>query len=255
MTDNVVVVADQQIPFQDDAAIGAVNKYIHALKPDEIIINGDFMDFPTLSTKWAVKSVDRGQLIPQLETGKEHLRELRRVAKRADIVYLEGNHDMRWRSYIEARADELSPLVPEWLNLSTALEMDKLGIEYRAGWDSGDAYWERAGLVVTHGNWHAKTSAARSHREYYGSALFSHVHRPTMDGVSGFDGSVHIARSTGCLCNVSGPNMPPRASTTPTADSVQGFALIQFGKSRYQVHLLDVIDGVVLGLDGKEYRA
>lgn len=253
MTDRVAVVADHQIPFHDEAAIGAVNAYLRVLRPDLIIINGDFMDFPSLSTKFKRNHSDRGQLAVELAEGQRQLAALRKAARGADIIYNEGNHELRWRTYIEERADELSPLVPNWLNLKTALEMDKYGVEFREGWDTGGALWERGGLVVTHGNWHAKGTAARSHREYYGSALFSHVHRPTMDSVSGYDGGVHIARSTGCLCNVSGPNLPPRASTTPTADSVQGFAVVDFGATRYQVHLLEVVEGVVLGLDGKEY--
>lgn len=256
MTDTIAVVSDHQIPFHDKASIAATNKYLKALKPDGVIINGDFMDFPALSLKFKRARADKGQIAEELEEGKQQLRDLRAaVGKNSDIWFLEGNHDMRWRTYIEERADELGPLVDDWLTLTTALELDKLNIEFRTGWDTGSAIWERDGLVVTHGSWHSKTSAAKNHRDHYGSALFAHIHRPTLDAKTTHDGRVQIARSTGALCNIHGDKLPPRASNTPSTDSVQGFAVIHFGATRYQVHLLDIVNNTVTGLDGKEYTA
>ena len=254
MTHTVLVVADHQIPYHDAAAIEAVHKYAKVLRPDEVIINGDFMDFPQLSTKFKRDRSMRYALEDDLALGKGVLKDLRKaVGKRAVITYLEGNHELRLRSFVKEQADALEPLLDSTLTVQHLLELDSMGIGFIPGWDTGSSYWERDGLMVTHGNWHAKTTAAKSHMNYYGSVLFSHVHRPTISGETPYTGTPRLARSTGCLCAVRGHQQPPRAGTTPGSDWVQGFAVIHFGLKRYQVHILDIVDGIVTGLDGKEY--
>lgn len=254
MTDTAVVISDQQIPFQDPLSNAAVLDYARALKPKTVIINGDFMDFPTLSTKFAARRADVGKLNDELAQGREYLSQLRQaVGRKAEIVFNEGNHEARWWTYVESQAAAFVPLTDEWLTVATALKLDKFDIRYRDGYYEGRALWERDGLVVTHGNWHGKSTHGKQHQAYYGSVLYGHLHRPGITSSTNYRGETHIAWSTGCLCNIEGPNMPPRKGTTPTSDSVQGFAVVHFGSRRYQVHLLDIIKHTVVGLNGREY--
>lgn len=254
MTHTVLVVADHQIPYHDPAAIEAVHKYAKVLRPDEVVINGDFMDFPQLSTKFKRNHTTRYALEDDIDAGIEILTDLRKsVGKRCRITWLEGNHCLRLRTFVTEKADAFEPLLNSALSIPTLLGLDKLDIEFRVGWDTGEARWERDGLVVTHGNWHAKTTAAKSHMNYYGSVVFAHVHRPMIYGETPYTGTPRIARSFGCLCAVRGHQQPPRAGTTPGSDWVQGFGVLHFGDKRYQVHSLDIVEGIVTGLDGKEY--
>ena len=254
MAHTVAVLADHQIPYHDEGAIEAGNKYIYDLKPDEIVINGDFMDFPMLSTKFRRNHTTRYALQTDLDEGKYVLKSHRKAAPKAKITLLEGNHELRLRSFIEEQADVLEPLLDTALNVESLLGLDTLDIDWVQGWDTGKALWKREGLIITHGSWHSKASAAKSHMGYYGSVIFAHIHRPTIYGETDYTGVPQIARSIGCLCNVSGDKQPPRAGTTPGSDWIQGFGVVHFTDKRYQVHSLDIINGSVIGLNGKEYN-
>ena len=254
MAYTVVVLADHQIPFHDEKAIEAVNKYMRVLKPDEVVINGDMMDFPMLSTKFRRNHTTRYALQKDIDEGKYVLKSHTKAAPKAKFEWLEGNHELRLRSFVQEQADAFEPLLETSLALPSLLGLRELGVEWTGGWDEGSALWERDGLVITHGNWHAKTTAAKNHMQYYGSVIFSHIHRPTIYAENDYTGTPHIARSIGCLCNVRGPKQPPRAGTTPGSDWVQGLGVIYFTKNRYQVYTPDIIDGVLIGLDGKEYH-
>ena len=255
MAYTAVVIADHQIPYHDTDAIEALNKYIHAVKPDEIVINGDFMDFPMLSTKFRRNHTTRYALQQHLDEGKYVLKSHRKAAPNAKITLLEGNHELRLRSFVEEQADALEPLLDTALSVESLLGLDEYGVDWIPGWDTGKAIWERDGLMITHGSWHSKSSAAKSHLAYYGSTIFAHIHRPTIAAETDFFGVPKIARSVGCLCNIAGDNQPPRAGTTPGSDWVQGFAVVHFGDTRYQVHSMDIIKGEIIGLNGKTYRA
>jgi predicted phosphodiesterase len=255
MAYTVAVLADHQIPYHDEDAIEAVNKYLHVLKPDEIVINGDFMDFPMLSTKFKRNHTTRYALQTDIDEGKYVLQSHRKAAPKAKITWLEGNHELRLRSFVEEQADAFEPLLDTSLAIPTLFELDKYKVDWVQGWDTGNALWERDGLRITHGSWHSKSSAAKSHMGYYGSVIFAHIHRPTIYGETDYSGVPQIARSVGCLCNVSGDKQPPRAGTTPGSDWIQGFGIVHFGAKRYQVHSLDIINGTVIGLNGKEYHA
>ena len=130
MAYTVAVLADHQIPYHDENAIEAVNKYIHDLKPDEIVINGDFMDFPMLSTKFRRNHTTRYALQQDLDEGKYVLKSHRKAAPKAKITLLEGNHELRLRTFIEEQADVLEPLLDSALNVESLLGLDELGIEW-----------------------------------------------------------------------------------------------------------------------------
>lgn len=254
MSHTVAIVADAQIPFHDERSLDAVYSYLRALKPDEVIINGDWLDFPGLTTKFARSAASINNLSNELDEGRYTLGELRTaVGRNASMTYLEGNHEFRVSTLVNERADGLSSLLDHELSMPNLLGLDKLRIEYRPGWRDGTAFWQRDGLTVLHGNYHG-AAAARRHWEMYGSCVFSHVHKPMVFGLGNISGP-HKAISTGCLCNVSGPNMPPRGGTTAQTDWLQGIVVVRFAPSGiYNMFEVGINDHTLIGLDGKEYR-
>ena len=247
----VVVMSDEQVPFQDDRAIAVVHKYIRDVQPDVIIHNGDLLDFPGLTTKFARKQANRGTLRSELDTAIGILKTERLYAPKAKIIVLEGNHEDRVRVLVEERADGLEPLLAGELSLARLLTAAELGVEVVGGYQNGTAYWEHNGLVVTHGSSSAK-NAAEVMLNQEGSVVFGHTHHEALFARTNRDGP-HKAWGFGCLCNVSGPNTPPRSGHSTVVNWQQGFGIIRFGRRCYNVYPIGITNGGFVSPEGKEY--
>ena len=103
-----VVLADEQIPFQDEDAVSAVENYVKDTKPDVVMELGDLWDFPYLSTKFLRKNVSTGQIFQDLMRGKTHLEKLREHC--GELIVVEGNHENRLYRYILEKAEALEGL-------------------------------------------------------------------------------------------------------------------------------------------------
>lgn len=247
----VLVLSDEQIPFHDEHVIVAVHRYLRDLQPDAIIHNGDMLDLPGLATKFTRKNADLGRLDKDLAIAKAMLTEERKLAPRAKIIVLEGNHEDRLRLYVQENASELEPLLADQLSLARMLALP--GVEWRGGYSAGNAYWEHGGLVITHGSDITFATAGKTMLLREGSVIYGHTHHADMYAFSNRLGQ-HRAWSFGCLCNVTGANMPPRGSKSQYANWQQGFGLVHFGRRVYNVYDIAVNGGFV-SPDGKEYVA
>jgi 3',5'-cyclic AMP phosphodiesterase CpdA len=153
-----------------------------SLPPDmrNIIINGDFLDAGHLMArdpefkKW----MKRGEGIEEyflakseaeFEWGNECLDRLQEVFK--DIIFIEGNHDWRYRWFAEKMAP---PAYKHNFDYMSKLHFNKRGIDhvyYNEWLDWGDK------LSITHGMYHG-TTCHKKHYEASGSknVVFSHIH-------------------------------------------------------------------------------
>src|SRR3990167_2176768 len=173
----VLIASDQQIPFHDTRAIAAVHKYMADFQPDVIIHNGDLLDFADLTTKFLRDARNRGQTKKHIETARDMLKEELALAPKAKIIILEGNHEDRIRVLVQEQADGLEPFLADELSLARMLALPR--VEFRGGYQSGSAYWEHNGLVVTHGSSSAK-NAAEVMLNQEGSVIFGHTHRESL---------------------------------------------------------------------------
>lgn len=136
---------DVQVPFHNSLQVRALNRFMAHWQPDEVIIIGDFMDYPQPS-QWSKATAEefKGSVFEDSEIGKRVLADMR-VGYSGPIMFIEGNHDLRPRVYLARYAPALAE--SKAFHIETLLEFDSLGITL------ADAFYDFApGWVATHGH-------------------------------------------------------------------------------------------------------
>jgi predicted phosphodiesterase len=142
--------------FHDQQAIDIVHQINKDNKPDDIIVVGDFLDFPTLS-RFKQEPAYQGTINPSLDEAHKTLAQMRADNPNANIKLLEGNHELRLRRYVNEEANKLQGVrrantdEPSVLDLRFLLRLDELGVEYLDGYPNG-RHWLNDRLKVVHGN-------------------------------------------------------------------------------------------------------
>ena len=102
-----IVIPDCQVPYHDEVALKAVEKYMASTKWDYYINLGDFMDYYTISRFNAEKPglIEGKTIIDECNQGEvildNHMKILRRKNKDVKAYYLEGNHEYRATDFAE----------------------------------------------------------------------------------------------------------------------------------------------------------
>lgn len=113
---SVLVIPDTHAPFHDVKAWALAMKVGRFIKPDRVVILGDFVDCYSIS-KFTKEG--RGTLAEEISVARKLLNEVDALgAKR--YFYLSGNHEFRYPKYIADKAPELAgvlPTMPELLQL------------------------------------------------------------------------------------------------------------------------------------------
>jgi len=120
-----VVIPDTHVPFHDRAAWRKLLKYCEDTSPEAVVLLGDFMDFHALSQhrkneQWL------DNLKREINAGKKGLAQLRAANPKAEIRYIEGNHELRWSTYFLNKAPVMRLLNMGW---ETALDLAALDIK------------------------------------------------------------------------------------------------------------------------------
>ena len=98
-TKKIIVINDVHVPHQNTRMINNLVKLIEDEQPDEIILNGDMVDFYDLSS--FDKDPNRTQNLQQeLDILYQMLLVFRAACPEAKIVYIEGNHEDRLKRYL-----------------------------------------------------------------------------------------------------------------------------------------------------------
>lgn len=123
----------------------ALNGFIHDWQPDEIIIIGDFMDYPQPS-QWTkgTRGEFTGSVLSDSDIGKRVLGNIRRGYE-GPISFIEGNHDLRPRVALSKYVPSLDE--SKAFHIATLLDFDGFGIEQTPGF-----YDFYPGWVATHGH-------------------------------------------------------------------------------------------------------
>jgi hypothetical protein len=183
---------------------------------DCIIINGDFLDFSTIS-RFSYKPSEM-RVVEQLENGFEVLKYLQ-GALGVKVVYHEGNHCNRIEQYMIRQAPELYSLN----KLEKLLHLDSLGVDFV----SGVQYMKFGNLNIAHGDKIVKgifapVNAARGvFTKTNTNTMIGHVHRTSEHIESDMNGKIIGCYSTGCLTTVR-PDYNPQVSKHN-----QGFAVVE----------------------------
>lgn len=176
-----VVVSDVHVPYNDHAACDAVGELMQELKPDGLVINGDYLDLIEVS-KHASASVAQLEGLRIVETFNAGNAQLDKWLKAGgptctDNHYIDGNHEDRLRRWMGA-GDNAVWLGDDATNIGARLHLKDRGFVYHEGYP--EAYVKLGHLLITHGRW-CNIYAARTHMDRYGHAiLIGHVHTPQM---------------------------------------------------------------------------
>lgn len=227
----LLVLSDIHGVFVDHKAWQSVLQVIKDNHFDEIVLNGDILDFPLIS-KHDKKLFEVGVMknyseVLEIEFTKEFiLRPLRDAAPDSKIVFRLGNHEERLtEGKYTVAAERLAKLFKHYNSseLDEMLELKALDIEY----DPSEVrnYFDQ--FDVVHGLSLAKTAPRNNIHLYMGSGTSGHSHRLNCTYVRNKK-HPYIWVESGCLRTVENVEYLP---TAMVADWMQGFVTITFDRN------------------------
>lgn len=218
----VLVTSDHHAPRHEKRMHELICLWIKEHQPDWIIVNGDLLDFPSVSTHRTEDEYNHS-VNECLKAGLRILRDYREAAPNARMTYQRGNHEARLDFRQQDKMPEIRNVAPgggetadgeaderPWHDLSRLLWLDELHIEYNP------APWEQARIPVSsklsvrHGVSTSANAGRQVLEKLSHSNLQGHDHRLWMalhtEHTHEPDDPlrVRMAMSVGCCCEIPG---------------------------------------------------
>lgn len=194
-----LLLSDIHLPYHNKESLELAVNHGLAEGCDSLYLNGDTMDFHRLSR--FDQDEEARSTEQELACGRELLQSL--AAKFGRKVFKIGNHDNRWRIYLNARCPEFSRL--PGMALSGQLGLLDLGYEILGSPQVGML----GKLPVFHGHELPKglTNSVNPARGLFlrlrETAICGHFHQPsTHNEDTGLEKNTVVCWSTGCLCDL-----------------------------------------------------
>ena len=206
-----VVISDHHAPHHERTFHKLFLDYLADEQPDIIDVNGDLLDFSTIS-RHKEREAFTSPVNDCLQAGYEILADYRSVCPEAQIRYKRGNHSERLRAYLMDNARALHNITAAGeelpaLSLQRLLRLDELKVEYI------DQEWEQAKtklsekLTARHGFSTAKNAGVAILDRLSGSTVQGHDHRLWAALRTEHEDDelrVRMAMSDGCACEIPG---------------------------------------------------
>jgi hypothetical protein len=213
---NIGLLCDIHVPFHDMVALTTAIKSLKERKVNTIYLNGDIIDFYSVSR--FVKAKHLRNLANELQKTREFLTILRDIFSECRIYFKVGNHDARWDHYIASNAGEFEGLVE--FSLSNLLHLPTHQITLIESTTRAKA----GNLNIIHGHEIYGSGGVNPARALYlktgTSVIQSHVHRTSEHAEPDLDGKLKACWSVGCLSDL-------RPKYNPNSKYNHGFAHIQ----------------------------
>ena len=190
----VFVLSDFHCPYHDVKLLDVTEQVLLQEQPDRLIINGDLVDWPSVSRHGKERGEASANECIQ-SAGKVLGRLVAAVPEDCLVQFIPGNHDSNLSRYLLERADAAADLcvagsdTPVW-SIRNLLRFDELGVEMIGSEDR----WMHATvrltdeLVVRHGL-SVKAGSAASVIANFKSATFA-----TVSGHTHRQGIAHVTR-------------------------------------------------------------
>ncbi|HVG83200.1 MAG TPA: metallophosphoesterase [Vicinamibacterales bacterium] len=187
----ILVCPDTHVPYHDPVAWAVFIAAAKKLRPDVLVIIGDFADCESISSH--TKDPQRRQLlVDELDVVREKLDELGAL-RIPRTIWTEGNHEFRLKRAVAERAPELDGMVR---TLEEYVGVPERGIEwvpYRRGVNIGR-------MLFTHDVGRCGVYAARqSLLDVGGNVCFGHSHRAAVAYQGTTKGEGHVSLNVGWL--------------------------------------------------------
>lgn len=242
---------DVQVPYHNSLQVRALNRFLAWWQPDEVIIMGDFMDFPQPS-QWSKGTAAefQGNVFQDCEVGKRIIADIR-TGYLGLCKFLVGNHDERPDVHLAKYAPSLAGNGA--FRIETLLDLGSFDIEL-----APDFYEFHPNWVATHGhlgisvNATAGKTALGAALDMGKSVVMGHTHRMgIIPETKGRDGE--FSTITGVEV---GHVMDMRAGKVPKwlkggfANWQSGFAVGYFDGAHASVHTVPMDDDGVFIFEG-----
>lgn len=194
----ILLIADVHLPYHDVKALDIALNYGILRNADTLLINGDLLDFYTLSR--FEKDPRARHFSDELEMAREFLRECKKHFNH--VYYKLGNHEERFEKYMRLKAPEL--LGVQDFELSTLLRQGEIGFELI----TDKRIIEVGHLNVLHGHefFGGTSQAVNPARGLYlktnSNCLIGHLHKSSSHTESTLDRKLITTTSVGCLCHL-----------------------------------------------------
>lgn len=164
---------------------------------DTIIQVGDFLDFDCISSHndRNLRAIARKTVQSDYNYGRRILDRWQRLAPKAKLVIIEGNHEDRVNRYIDA-----NPQMEGMMEVPIGLELQQRGVQWVPYWSQGESY--RVGnAFFIHGRYTNEHHAKKHVMRYGVNVFYGHLHDvqcfPLV--LQGEDKTI-VGQSLGCLC-------------------------------------------------------
>ncbi len=220
-----LILSDTHFPYHDTKTINAAVDEARDRGAVGVLLNGDILDFPTLSKHY--REPDAPRMKDGVEMGRQFMAWLRSKFPRARLLMKEGNHDWRLRAYLAERAPEIFGL--ESLELKSLLGLAEYGVE----WIGDKRIINLGKLPVVHGHEFRGGGGVNPARWLFlravSTALCGHFHRTSEHHEQGLDRRLHGVWSVGCACFLY-PQYDPNNKWN------HGYALAEVDHAGFKVH-------------------
>jgi predicted phosphodiesterase len=197
----VIVLSDLQLPFEDAAAVNAVEQYMKKYRFDEWVQIGDFMDFNYISrwTEANLKVISGSTFVDDYKYANEFLDRqqmiLRSKNPKCKMTIIQGNHDIRPDKVIEK-----DPRYEGMIEFDRNLKLRERNIKFVRFWEKGDLY-TIGHASFAHGNYTNQYHAAKMVARYGTNIFYGHTHDVQQYSlVYKGKGKTLVGQSLGCLC-------------------------------------------------------
>lgn len=205
-------------PIHDEAAIAVALAVIEEMKPDQVVMVGDNLDFAELG-KFLTAAPFKQMLQASIDRATMLCAQMRAAAPHAKITWIAGNHEARMARYIQTNAESAfgitrgkanDELRDGWPVMSVPFlcRMDEFGIDYLPGYPES-AHYINSNLVIVHGD--KVVSNNSTTKKYLDneriSVIYGHIHRNELayrTYRTDQGPRTIMAASPGCLCRVDG---------------------------------------------------
>jgi len=253
-----MVLPDLHLPAHDRSALRIVLRAFDHLKPQRLVILGDWLDAAFASAHPASSREEAeqgGYIANEIEPCRRLLSQFEEHSK--EIIYLEGNHEFRVERLI-TRERGAWLAIPELVLPKNLLSMNRSSeftwIPYQHNADPKDGYslphYKIAdGLIAVHG-WSTSKYSARKHLDLVRgwSIVYGHTHRAQSDTIRHpMTGRIIKSWSPGCLSTL----QPMWQHSSPT-EWIHGFSLIYCRNdlSKWTAYTVSIDQGECILPDG-----
>jgi predicted phosphodiesterase len=233
----VAILSDIHVPYHTPEAIECAVKRAKKQDVDGIILNGDTIDCHSLSQ--FIRDPRARSFKEERQTTNELLEYLRQEFPNARIVWRDGNHEDRFKTYMMQKAPEVYD--ERFFSIDRLLNFDDLGIEYV----TDKRIVMLGGLAVMHGHEFFKgfappvNPARGAYLKAKQSVIVGHHHRTSEHTETALDGTMTTTWSVGCLSDL-------HPAYSPYNSYNHGSAIVTLDGSYYEVANYRIVNGRAL---------